>query len=217
MDMQDWMERFRNTVLKIFGRRIVCIGLQGSRGRGEATETSDIDAVVILDRLDADDLHAYGRAVSALPYRALLCGFISGRAELENWDTADLFQFYFDTEPVYGDLEFLRARIDDTAAERAVRMGACNLYHGCAHNMLHEKSGEVLAALLKSAVFTVQAAYYRRNGVYIRRHSELAKAVSGTERELVEAALRTRTGIQPDFDVYSALLFTWAGALIRNP
>ena len=64
MDMQDWMERFRNTVLKIFGRRIVCIGLQGSRGRGEATETSDIDAVVILDRLDADDL-----PLTAAPFR----------------------------------------------------------------------------------------------------------------------------------------------------
>ena len=31
-------------------------GLQGSYAREEATETSDIDVVVILDRLDMSDL-----------------------------------------------------------------------------------------------------------------------------------------------------------------
>ena len=110
--------------------------MQGSRGRGEASETSDIDAAVIFDRLCPDDLRRYDRAVSALPHRALLCGFVAGRAELERWDDADLFQFWFDTTPVYGSLDFLRPRITEAAAQRAVRMGACNLYHACAHNML---------------------------------------------------------------------------------
>lgn len=60
-------------------------------------------------------------------------------------------------------------RITKAAAVRAVRMGACNLYHACAHNMLHEKSPEVLGALLKSAVFTVQAKHYCACGAYIRQ------------------------------------------------
>ncbi len=216
MDMQTWMIAFQNAVLTAFGERIVCIGLQGSRGRGEATETSDIDVVVIFDRLSPADLRLYDCAVSALLHRALLCGFVAGREEIERWDDADLFSFWFDTTPVYGNLDFLRPRITAGAAARAVRIGACNLYHGCAHNMLHEKSPALLASLLKAAVFTVQAKHYRETGAYVRRHTALVEAVSGADRQIVQAALAVRAGYTPDFDEISGLLFTWSGGLIRN-
>ena len=101
-------------------------------------------------------------------------------------------------------------------AVRAVRMGACNLYHACAHNMLHEKSPEVLGALLKSAVFTVQAKHYCACGAYIRQHRALLEAVSGADRSIVESALAARAGDAPDFDRTSDLLFCWAGELIRQ-
>lgn len=101
-------------------------------------------------------------------------------------------------------------------AVRAVRMGACNLYHVCAHNMLHEKSPEVLGALLKSAVFTVQAKHYCACGAYIRQHRALLEAVSGADRSIVESALAARAGDAPDFDRTSDLLFCWAGELIRQ-
>lgn len=216
MDIQAWMEAFQKAVRAAFGERVVCIGLQGSRGRGEASETSDIDVVVIFDRLSPADLRAYDRAVSALPHRELLCGFVAGRAEIERWDDADLFAFWFDTAPVYGNLDFLRPRVTKAAAVRAVRMGACNLYHACAHNMLHEKSPEVLGALLKSAVFTVQAKHYCACGAYIRQHRALLEAVSGADRSIVESALAARAGDAPDFDRTSDLLFSWAGELIRQ-
>lgn len=95
-------------------------------------------------------------------------------------------------------------------------MGACNLYHACAHNMLHEKSPEVLGALLKSAVFTVQAKHYCACGAYIRQHRALLEAVSGADRSIVESALAARAGDVPDFDRTSDLLFSWAGELIRQ-
>lgn len=63
---------------KSFRDRVWFVGLQGSYGRGEATETSDIDIVVILDEL-------------------LLL-------------------------------------IDDVAVNRAIKIGACNIFHGCVHN-----------------------------------------------------------------------------------
>ena len=51
MDIEKWTEHFLNILEETFGSRVWFAGLQGSRGRGEATETSDIDMVVILDRL----------------------------------------------------------------------------------------------------------------------------------------------------------------------
>ena len=95
-------------------------------------------------------------------------------------------------------------------------MAACNLYHACAHNMLHEKSPEMLGALLKSAVFTVQAKHYCACGAYIRQHRALLEAVSGADRCIVESALAAKAGDAPDFDRTSDLLFSWAGELIRQ-
>ena len=51
-----WMEEYRRAAEERFGERIWFMGLQGSYGRGEATEESDIDVVLILDRLDTSDL-----------------------------------------------------------------------------------------------------------------------------------------------------------------
>ena len=87
-DEDAWLERFVRAVTGAFPGRVECIGLQGSRGRGEAGPDSDIDMVVILDKLEEDDLARYRRAVEELPGRALLCGFVAGRRELEGWDPA---------------------------------------------------------------------------------------------------------------------------------
>ena len=50
-----------------FGARVWFMGLQGSVRRGAATESSDIDFVLILDRLDTADLSAYRELVRSMP------------------------------------------------------------------------------------------------------------------------------------------------------
>lgn len=50
-NMEFWIDDFKEKLLQSFGDRIICFGLQGSYGRGEQTSTSDIDVVVILDRV----------------------------------------------------------------------------------------------------------------------------------------------------------------------
>ncbi len=88
-----WMEEYQRAVKERFGGRVWFIGLQGSFGRGEATEGSDIDAVLILDTVSAADLQAYGDLLDGLPQRDRVCGFVSGREELLAWEPSDLFQF----------------------------------------------------------------------------------------------------------------------------
>ena len=65
-----------------------------SYSRGEATETSDIDVVVILDKLSAKDIETYNRMLNTFSHRDLICSFLSGKDELLNWEASDLFQFY---------------------------------------------------------------------------------------------------------------------------
>ena len=210
IDITVWMQDFLQTLNETFANRVWFVGLQGSYGRGEATETSDIDIVVILDELSASDIQKYNAMLDALPHRELICGFLSGKNELLHWEPSDLFQFYYDTTPIKGSLDELLTVIDEAAIDRAIKIGACNIYHGCVHNMLHEKSEDILKGLYKSASFVVQAIVFKQTGKYIKRQSELRDVVSADERVIVDTFLTLKNGGTADFNLMSEALFAWA-------
>ena len=210
IDITAWMKNFLQALSETFGSRVWFVGLQGSYGRGEATETSDIDIVVILDELSAVDIQAYHNMLDTLPRRELICGFLSGKDEILNWEPSDLFQFCHDTTPIKGSLDEVMAGIDEDAVNRAIKIGVCNIYHGCVHNMLHEKSEDILRGLYKAASFVVQAIAFKQTRTYISHQKELLRVVSPGERDIVETFLRLKNGGTVEFDSMSEALFTWA-------
>ena len=210
IDITTWVEQFLRALDVQFAGRTWFVGLQGSYGRGEATETSDIDLVVILDELTAADIPTYNAMLDTLPHRELICGFLSGKEEILHWDAADLFQFYHDTTPIRGTLDSLLPLIDDAAVQRAIHMGACNIFHGCVHNMLYEKSEDILRGLYKAASFVVQAIAYQQTGTYFRRQVDLRKAVAPYEQGIIDGFLHLKSGGAVDFRPMSEVLFTWA-------
>ena len=210
IEITTWMDGFLKVLNDNFENRVWFVGLQGSYGRGEATETSDIDIVVIFDELSASDIQKYNTMFDSLPHRELICGFVSGKDELLNWEPSDLFQFYYDTTPIQGSLDELLAVIDESAVNRAIKIGACNIYHGCVHNMLHEKSKDILKGLYKSASFVVQAIAFKQTGKYIKHQSELRDVVSTDERFIVDTFLNIKNGGEVDFDLMSEALFAWS-------
>lgn len=216
IDISSWIDIFLNGLEKAFSDRVWFVGLQGSYGRGEATENSDIDMVLILDELTTDDIQTYDAFLDTLPNRELICGFLSGKQELLNWEPADLFQFYYDTTPLKGSLDALLPLLDETAVQRAVRTGACNIYHGCVHNMLYEKSEEILCSLYKSASFVVQAIVFMQTGTYIKRQQDLLAVVSEDEQKIVSTFLALKSGAAVDFNAMSEVLFSWAAKQIKT-
>lgn len=186
IDIQAWLTEYQKKVLEVFKQRVCFIGIQGSYARGEAHESSDIDVVLILDHLAFEDLKKYKEMIDTLEHRELICGFISGKAELMQWHKADLFQFYHDTLPLYRDLSFIANCFSDEDIREAMLIGACNLYHGCVHNYLHEQSSEVLKALKKSAVFVLQAKYFLEHHQFVSTHKELAKLLEERDQEIME-------------------------------
>lgn len=214
VDISKWINNFLETLKKTFGMRIWFVGLQGSYGRGEATEASDIDLVVILDEVSPEDIRTYSKMLDGLPNRELVCGFFSGKDELLRWEPSDLFQFFYDTTPVIGNLDVLLQCIDKFAVERAIKIGACNIYHACVHNMLHEKSEDILRGLYKSASFTVQAVYFSQMGKYVRLQKELLDIAAPDEQEIVRTFLHLKNGGTADFDKMSDALLRWSKKLI---
>ena len=210
IDISSWMQSFLQALNETFANRVWFVGLQGSYGRGEATETSDIDVVVILDELSSMDIQTYNGMLDTLPHRELICGFLSGKNEILNWEPSDLFQFCQDTTPISGSLDEVMAVIDESAIDRAIKIGACNIFHGCVHNMLYEKSEDILRGLYKSASFVVQAIVFKQTGSYIRHQKELLKTVSSDEQVIVETFLNLKNGGATDFSSMSDILFAWA-------
>ena len=213
IDIEKWTAEFLSAACEDFADRLQFVGLQGSYARGEATETSDIDLVVILDELSSDDIRKYNSLLDTMPHRELTCGFLSGKKELLNWEPSDLFHLYYDTLPLFGSLDEALALIDEPAIDRAIKIGACNIYHGCVHNMLYGKSKEALCGLYKSAFFVAQIRAFKRTGKYIKSRNDFD---AFEDCEIVRISAELKNGGEVDFEKMSETLFAWAQKLINE-
>jgi predicted nucleotidyltransferase len=214
IEIIPWLERFTHTLRETFGERVWFAGLQGSYARGEAADSSDIDPVVILDELTADDIASYDAMLNTLDHKELVCGFLSGKDELLHWDPSELFQFCRDTKPLIGGLDDVLAIIKPGDIDRAILTGACAVYHACVHNMLCEKDEGILRGLYKTATFTIRATAYRRTGIYCSRLDELSQHVDAADKEIVQSYLAMKSGAPMDFIQASKCLFEWAKEII---
>ena len=103
-------------------------------------------------------------------------------------------------------------------AERALRAGACGLYHLCCHNFLHGRSREVLAEGYKAALFSLRAKAFLETGVWRRRQAELERVLAGRDREVLEAAMALKQGdCTEDLPALTGRLLAWSReALLRG-
>ena len=81
-DHRAWAKMLAEKALARFGARVWFMGLQGSVRRGAATESSDIDFVLILDRLDTADLSDYRELVRSMPDSEKACACRTKNAAL---------------------------------------------------------------------------------------------------------------------------------------
>lgn len=219
IDIQKWLNDFCYALDEQFHERIEFIGLQGSYGRKEATDQSDIDVVVIFDTLTIQDLLDYDRIVSKLPYRDLLCGFVSGKDELMHWEKSELFQFYFDTTTIKGDLNKFIPNIEINNIKQAIHLEACQIYHTCVHNILHDKDKKILKSLYKSASFVIQAIYYKEHQHYIKSILELKDNIDGEEKDILNIYLQLKTNdriLDMKYHELSELIFNWSSRLVKE-
>ncbi len=91
-----------------------------------------------------------------------------------------------------------------------IRLGACNIFHGCVHNMLHEKSEDILRGLYKSASFVVQAIVFKRTGNYIKHQKELFTVTLPDEQAIIETFLNFKKDGAVDFLPMSETLLVWS-------
>ncbi len=209
MDISVFMESFKEDLLRLFGDSLLFLGLQGSYGRGEAKETSDIDPVIILQQCGKDEILKYRAYIDTLPEKGILCGFVSSIDELRAWESADRTQLILDAKPVYRDLAELCPQIARDDIRRAVQQGACAIYHASSHNILHARNWSILPELYKSARFTIRIRHYLLSGVYVSAFKELTSVVAEEEKRILETQ-------DPSTEDDAFMLLEWASKTLRN-
>jgi hypothetical protein len=217
--VDDWIDELVTKIKNEYGDRIVFIGLQGSYKRKEANDSSDIDIVLILHELTMKDLQKYRAIISQMPYKEKACGFISGQSEILSWEKSDLFQFYYDTQPIYGSIDYLLPLINKDDVKRAIKIGVCNLYHACCHNFIYEDNFETLSALYKSTFFILQAKYFDETNQYISSKTDLEKHLNGIDKEILNICMdREKLTAMNGTDLasYYDKIIAWSSKLLQT-
>ncbi len=216
VEIERWMEELAGKLEGRFGPRLLFLGLQGSYGRGEAGEDSDIDVVTVLDRVELSDLDAYQVIVRNMPEGEKACGFLCGAAELKSWPKYDLLAVARDTRDVYGTLAELLPSFDQGDVAEAAAIGASGIYHAAVHTYLYadrESWPGFLKEAHKGAFFTLRALHELRTGENVRAKRDLLPLLEGDERALSAYGLSPTD--EPLEDVFARLV-RWSAAAMAE-
>lgn len=210
MDINVWMNDLIEQLKAEFEERLVLVGLQGSRARGEQRADSDIDAVVIVEGLDVDDLASYRSIVQRMLHAELVCGFVGSPDVLAAWPRHDVFNLVNDTDVWYGSFDFMDTEFTAEDAKLAADACASEIYHALCHTAAFEPNvlPGILQGCLKSVFFGARARHFAQTGDFVNSRARLLELASDDEKRL----LRAYDGdVRMDDEELAATLLRWAG------
>ncbi len=94
-NIDNYLENLISRCKESFGSRLVYVGLQGSWLRGEATENSDIDVMIVIDGFSVEDMKTYRDILKEIGWFEKSCGFICAKEDLANWNSLESLQLKF--------------------------------------------------------------------------------------------------------------------------
>ena len=202
-----------------FQSRLLYVGLQGSYLRGEATEDSDIDIMVVIDELCVADLECYRTIIQSTEYASKACGFICSKSDLANWNPMEICHILHTTKDYYGMLTELTPSYTKLDVQNFVRLNLNNLYHEICHRFIHaetQKNIDALPHTYKSVFFILQNLYYLRHGKYIATKAELLSLLEGKDHDVLECSIQLSKEHHHDFRICFDLLFTWCQKTLQS-
>ena len=202
-----------------YSDRLVYVGLQGSFLRGEATENSDIDIMVVIDKLNVSDLDKYRLIIDSLECSDKMCGFICSKTDIQNWNPLEICNLINSTKDYYGNLSDLVPVYTDKDIKNYIKISINNLYHEICHRYIYSDkitNKENLKYSYKSVFFILQNLYYLKNKKFIKTKKELLNLLEGKNREVLEYSILLNNENEYDFDKYFELLFTWCKETMKK-
>lgn len=210
--MQSLLEKMRVH----FGERLRYMGLQGSFLRGEATENSDIDVMVLLDDFSVADMDAYRQMLVEVGDFDKSCGFICGTEDFQHWNKLELCHVLHTTKDYYGKLSDFISDYSREDVRQFTQMSVNNVYHALCHGYIHGGAVECyrnLPGLFKGCFFILQSLTYLKTGEYVATKRELLEKLEGTDKMVLESSLGCR---ESDTEEAYRLLFDWCKQTIYD-
>ncbi len=210
--IEDYMESLITQMKPAFKHRLLYIGLQGSYLRKEATKDSDIDIMVVIDKLSIADLEVYRELLISLGNYDKACGFICGREELKNWTPIEVCQLLHTTRDYYGRLKELVPEYTRQDEVLYVKTSIGNLYHELCHRYVHstrEVNRKMLPCTCKYVFFIMQNIYYLESGVFVKTKQELLERLPEEDKKVLQTAMNLGNDGEYDFEHAFSLIFNW--------
>lgn len=217
-DAAQYLLELTGLLQKQFGPRLVYVGLQGSYMRGEATQHSDIDVMVVIDGLRVSDLDSYRQAIESLAGAEKSCGFLCSREDLAHWNPMEVCHLLHSTQDYYGTLSQLVPAWSRADVLNFVKLSVNNLYHELCHRYIHASAEENRARLpgtYRGVFFILQNLYYLKTGQFAQTKAALLPLLSGEDREILQTAMQLQAGGAYEFDRCFQMLFTWCQTQMR--
>ncbi len=211
-DIHNYCDRLKEALCTAFGARLCYMGLQGSYLRGEATAHSDIDIVVILDRLDCADMDQYRSIIGEMGDFDRSCGFICSKTDLQHWNPLEACQLQHTTKDLYGKLTDFLPYWTMEDERNYIKLSLNNLYHALCHSYIHgdrEELKRALPAFCKSVFFILQNSHYLETGVFAKTKAELLALLDEEDKALLQTAMELAAGRPADLERDLPALLNW--------
>ena len=209
LQLQSYLDRLIPECKTAFGDRLLYVGLQGSYLRGEAHADSDIDIMLVLDRMTVDDMKTYQGILKRIGRYEKSCGFICGGEQLKRWNPLEVCQLIHTTKDLFGCLTDYLPNATRADEINYVKYSLGNLYHELCHRYIHadrDKNRKKFRDSCKSIFFLLQNLHYLESGVFAVTKRELRSIASEKDRIVLSV---TELPEDYDFDRMFRLVFDW--------
>lgn len=216
-DADSYMQSLQHMLKEHFEDRLVYVGLQGSYLRNEATESSDIDPMVVIENISPKDLDVYKGIVVGLEYPEKSCGFLCGKEELAKWNPLEICHLLHGTKDYYGVLSELVPSYTREDVCTFIKLSVNNLLHEITHRYVHrtlEHNEKGIVRSYKSVFFILQSICYLECGKFPWTKAELLPMLSGKDARVLETTMALQEGKSFSFPYLFDLLFSWCQEMI---
>ena len=208
-DVEAYLQELIGECKNAFAERLLYVGLQGSYMRGEATEKSDIDVMIILEGFSVEDMNLYRGLLKRIGNDEKSCGFICGREEMMRWNPLEVCHLRHTTKDLLGALKDFLPSATREDEINYVKLSLGNLYHELCHRYIHADRERNIAAFrgtCKQVFFLIQNLHFLESGSFVTTRRDIRKQISEEDRAVLALS---ELSDDYDFDAAFKLLFCW--------
>ena len=219
VNIEQYISQLTRRLQQSFGPGLLYVGLQGSYLRGEATENSDIDIMVVLETLTACHMDQYREVLQSLGHFDKACGFLCSREDLAHWNPLEICHLLHTTKDCFGDLRSLTPDYADEDVRSFIKLSIGNLYHELCHRYIYrgpEKSAASLPGTFKGVFFILQNLHYLRTGSFVQTKKDLLPLLEGKDKTVLQRSLELSRVETFAFAESFDLLLTWCQETLKS-